>query len=179
MIVEAWERRKGGLKMNPLQLIKGKRVLIVDDEQDVIDTLVDLLSMCKLDTASTFERAKELLESNDYDIAILDIMGVNGFELLKVSTERKIPALMLTAHGMSEQNLNKSTQEGAAYYAPKEEISKIAIFVADVIEALEKKKNPWVKMMERLGGFYDRRFGGTNWREKELKYVMEKWGQFM
>jgi DNA-binding NtrC family response regulator len=165
--------------VNPLQFIKGKRVLIVDDEQDVLDTLVDLLSMCKLDTASTFEQAKDLLESNDYDIAILDIMGVNGFELLKVSTERKIPALMLTAHGMSEENLNKSAQEGAAYYAPKEEISKIAIFVADVLDALEKKKNPWVRMMERLGGFYDKRFGGTNWREKELKYVMEKWGQFM
>jgi hypothetical protein len=48
-----------------------------------------------------------------------------------------------------------------------------------VLEALEKSKNPWVRMMERLGGFYDKRFGGTNWREKELKYVMEKWGQFM
>jgi len=29
--------------MNPLKFIKGKRVLIVDDEQDVLDTLVDLL----------------------------------------------------------------------------------------------------------------------------------------
>jgi len=71
-----------------------------------------------------FEQAKDLLESNDYDIAILDIMGVKGFELLKVSTERKIPALMLTAHGMSEENLNKSAQEGADYYAPKEEIQQ-------------------------------------------------------
>ena len=172
------EAEKGVLEMNPLKLIKGKRILVVDDEKDVLDTLVDLLSTCKLDTASTFEQAKDLLESNDYDIAILDIMGVNGFELLKVSTERKIPALMLTAHGLSEENLNKSAQEGAAYYAPKEEISKIAIFVADVLDAIQKKKNPWVKMMERLGGFYAKRFGGTNWREKELKYVMEKWDQY-
>ena len=55
------EAEKGVLEMNPLKLIKGKRVLIVDDEKDVLDTLVDLLSMCKLDTASTFEQAKDLL----------------------------------------------------------------------------------------------------------------------
>jgi len=41
---------------------------------------------------------------------------------------------------------------------PRKKFSKIAIFVADVLEALEKKKNPWVRMMERLGGFYDKRF---------------------
>ncbi len=165
--------------MNPLEFIKGKRVLIVDDEKDVLEVLIDLLSMCKIDTASTYEQGKALLEGYDYDIAILDIMGVNGFELLKISTERKIPALMLTAHGLSERNLNQSAQEGAAYYAPKDEIGKIAIFVSDVIEAVEKKKNPWLRMLERLGGFYDKRFGGTDWREKEMKYLVKKGGQHL
>ena len=39
--------------MKPEKVIAGKYVLIVDDEQDVLDTLVDLLDMCKLDTASS------------------------------------------------------------------------------------------------------------------------------
>ena len=41
--------------------IKGKMVLIVDDEKDVLDSLTELLAECKLDVASTFEEAKALL----------------------------------------------------------------------------------------------------------------------
>jgi CheY-like chemotaxis protein len=158
------------------KIIRGKRVLVVDDEKDVLDTLVDLLSSCKLDTALSFEEGKRLLESNDYDIAILDIMGVRGFELLEVAKGRKIPALMLTAHALSEENLNRSVKEGAAYFAPKDEITDIGVFVADVIDAIQKNKSPWIRFMERLGGFYDKRFVGTNWREKELEYTMERKG---
>jgi len=29
------------------QIIKGKRVLVVDDEKDILETLVDLLDICK------------------------------------------------------------------------------------------------------------------------------------
>ena len=77
---------------------------------------------------------------------------------------------MLTAHGLSEENLRRSAEDGAAYYAPKEEMSKIATFVADVLEAVNKKKSPWIKWFERLGSFYDKRFGGKQWREKEKEF---------
>jgi DNA-binding response OmpR family regulator len=165
--------------MKPEKFIRGKRVLIVDDEKDVLDVLLDLLDMCKLDTASNFEDAKRLLETNDYDIAILDIMGVSGFELLKVANARKIPALMLTAHALSEENLKKSAEGGAAYYAPKDEISQIATFVADVLEAIQKNKSPWDRLVDRLGRFYDARFGGTDWREKELEFLIKRAGRYL
>jgi len=161
------------------KIIGGKRVLVVDDEKDVLDTLVDLLSVCKLDTALSFEEGKRLLESNDYDIAILDIMGVRGFELLEIAKGRKIPALMLTAHALSEESLNRSVKEGAAYFAPKDEIENIDVFVTDVIEAIQKNKSPWIRFLERLGGFYDRRFQGTDWREKELEYLDKIGGQWV
>jgi DNA-binding response OmpR family regulator len=152
------------------EMIRGRRVLIVDDEQDVLDSLAGLLQMCKIDAALSFEQGKNFLEENDYDLAILDIMGVKGFELLAIAKEREIPALMLTAHGLSEENLRRSVEQGAAYYAPKEEMSEIATFVADVLEAVDKKKSPWIKWFERLGSFYDKRFGGKQWREKEKKF---------
>jgi hypothetical protein len=38
-------------------LLDGKRVLAVDDEQDVLDTLVDLLPMCEIVTAGHVDRA--------------------------------------------------------------------------------------------------------------------------
>jgi DNA-binding NtrC family response regulator len=156
--------------MNPEEIIRGKRILAVDDEQDVLDALIEHLDTCKIDTASSFEEAKHLLEENLYDIAILDIMGVDGFSLLEISIARGVPALMLTAHALSEDTLKQSAEMCASYYVPKEEIHKIEIFVADVIESTAKKKNPWVKCFERLGSFYDKRFGGTNWREKEKEF---------
>jgi len=33
---------------------------------------------------------------------------VNRFELLEIAKKQKIPALMLTAHGLSEESLKKS-----------------------------------------------------------------------
>ena len=156
--------------MDPKEIISGKRVLIVDDEQDVLDTLAGLLDICKIDTATSFEEGKSLLQDNVYDIAILDIMGVKGFDLLEIAHKRGVPALMLTAHALSEENLKKSAENGASYYAPKDRIDQIDIFVADVLEAKQKNKSAWIKVLERLGHFYDRKFGGPDWREKEKEF---------
>jgi CheY-like chemotaxis protein len=155
--------------MEPEKYLKGKRVLIVDDEEDILDFLTELLDMCKVDRASNFEEAKELLETNTYHIAVLDIMGVRGYELLEIANKRDIPALMLTAHALSKDNLKKSFEKGASFYVPKDEIGKIDVFAADVLESLEKKKNVWSKWYERLSSFCDRRFG-PNWRDEDPEF---------
>jgi DNA-binding NtrC family response regulator len=160
--------------MDPKKMLKGRKILIVDDEKDILDSLIELLDMCRIDTATTFEEGKRLLENEVYEVAILDIMGVKGFELLDIANKHEIPAIMLTAHALSEESLKRSAENGASYFAPKDEINSIDLFVADVLEAKEKKKNPWVKWFERLGGFYDKRFHGTNWREQEKKFWEEK-----
>jgi DNA-binding NtrC family response regulator len=158
------------------KLLKGKKVLIVDDEPDVLDLLTELLSACMIDRAPTFETAKEFLETEYYDIVVLDIMGVNGFELLQIAKQKNIPALMLTAHALNKETLKKSAEEGASYYVPKEEIDKIDVFVADVIEAREKSKNPWVRWLERLETFFDNspEFRGPNWREEHKEFWDKK-----
>jgi len=156
--------------MDPQKIIMGRKVLIVDDEKDILDVLTELLELCKIDTASSFEEAKDFLDRYDYDIVVLDIMGVKGFDLLEIAKQKGIPALMLTAHALTEESLKKSAQEGAAYFVPKNEIEQIATFVADVLEAKDGKKNSWVRWFERLGGTFDRIFTGTNWREKEKEF---------
>jgi DNA-binding NtrC family response regulator len=155
--------------MDPHKILIGKRVLVVDDEEDILQLLTDLLDMCKIDTASSFEQAKGLLENNYYDIAVLDIMGVKGYDLLKIANEKEVPALMLTAHALSKEDLKKSAEEGASFYAPKDEINKIDVFVADVLEAKDKNKNAWAKWYERLAGFCDKRFG-PNWRDQDREF---------
>jgi len=160
--------------MDTEKIIKGKHVLIVDDEKDILETLSELLDICKIDTASSFEEGKGMLEQNDYDIAVLDIMGVKGYELLKVANSRKIPALMLTANALTEEDLKRSADEGAVYYAPKDKIDDIPVIVAEVLEAIENKKSTWQRMFDRLGSFYDQKFGGADWREKEKSFWEEK-----
>jgi CheY-like chemotaxis protein len=155
--------------MDPKKILKGKRVLVVDDEQDILEYLTELLDMCKVDSAATYEEAKALLESQFYHIAVLDIMGVRGYELLEIANQKEIPALMLTAHAVSKDNLKKSFEKGAAYYVPKDEISKVDIFLADILDAKEKNKNVWAKWYDRLAGFCDRRFG-PEWRNDDPEF---------
>jgi DNA-binding response OmpR family regulator len=71
----------GGEDMDIQKALKGKWILVVDDEEDILQTICELLEMCKIDTASTFEEGKALLEKNQYHIAILDIIGRSGIRL--------------------------------------------------------------------------------------------------
>jgi len=155
--------------MEPNKILKGKRVLIVDDEADILEYLMELLDMCKVDRASSFEEAKELIETEFYHAAVLDIMGVKGYELLELANKKDIPALMLTAHAISKDNLKKSFEKGASYYVPKDEISQVDTFLADILEAKEKKKNVWVRWYDRLSSFCDKRFG-PNWRDDDPEF---------
>ncbi len=151
------------------EILAGKRILIVDDEPDVLDTLKELLDMCHIDTAEDFETAKDFFDNNTYDVAILDIMGVRGFELLQIANGKGIPALMLTAHAISPDNLVKSIKEGAQSYVPKEKISQIKTFLGEILKAQRdgiKKHGNWFR---RLKPFFDERFG-RDWREKDREF---------
>ena len=94
--------------MSDSRLLEGKKILLVDDEPDILEALEELLSMCDIEKASTFEEAKKLLESKDFDIAILDIMGVDGYGLLEIAKGQKITPVMLTAHAFSPDHLVRS-----------------------------------------------------------------------
>ena len=112
-----------------------ERRRFLPDEPDVLDTLEELLEMCEVVTASSFDQVKKLLESQYFDIAILDIMGVNGYALLEIANEKKAMALMLTAHALSVENTEKAYKEGAASYIPKEKMADITTYLQDVLEA--------------------------------------------
>ena len=44
-------------------VLEGKRVLLVDDETDVLETLEDDLDMCRVSRAVSYKAARELLEN--------------------------------------------------------------------------------------------------------------------
>ena len=113
--------------------LKGKVVLVVDDEPDVLITLEELLDMCEVHKAQDFDTALQLILNNTYDVVVLDIMGVNGFELLKNSVARDFPTLMLTAHAMTPEALNESIKIGAVSFLPKELMPEIVELLEDVV----------------------------------------------
>ncbi|MFC1867168.1 response regulator [Thermodesulfobacteriota bacterium] len=146
-----------------------KRILIVDDESDVLDTLEDILSKCDIVRATTFEEAKGLLETQYFDMAILDIMGVDGYKLLEIANKKKVIAVMLTAHALSPESTVKSFKEGAAYYVPKEEMGNIPTYLNDILEAKLAGEKPWSRWMTRFVAYYDTKFG-PKWQEDHKEF---------
>lgn len=157
--------------MSGKSLLDGKRVLIVDDEQDVLAVLEELLKMCRVAKATNFKEAKKLLETQDFDIAILDIMGVDGYGLLELANKKNIPAVMLTAHAFTPDNLIRSIKEGAASYLPKEEMPRVAEFLEDVLRARKKGTSPWESWQEKLpSSYFEKRFGAM-WRASDKEFL--------
>lgn len=152
--------------MGHKQILEGKKILIVDDEPDVLETLAELLNMCNVTKATSFEQARELFERQSFDIAILDIMGVDGYKLLDIARERDVIPVMLTAHALSVDNTVRSFKKGAASYLPKDEMANIVSFLEDILEAKDKGQNPWWRWLDRLGAYYERKFG-PKWQEED------------
>ncbi|MFC1823797.1 response regulator [Thermodesulfobacteriota bacterium] len=160
--------------MTDKNLLKDKKILIVDDEPDVLETLVDLLTMCNVVKASNFAEAKDHLETQYFDMAILDIMGVDGYQLLEIAQKREVIAVMLTAHALSVEDTVKSYKEGAASYIPKEEMANIAVFLNDILEARDKGQHFWWRWFDRFGSYYERKFG-PDWQDKDKEF----WEKFI
>ena len=154
-------------------ILKGKKILIVDDEPDILESLEEILDDCDIDTARSYQSAKELLETIDYDAAILDIMGVRGFDLLEIATKKKIPTVMLTAHGLNPDNLVGAIKLGAKSYIPKEKMSEIDIYLKEIFIAKEKGIEKSGNWFDRLGSFFENRFG-SGWKNKDKKF----WDEF-
>jgi PleD family two-component response regulator len=145
-------------------LLKDKFILVVDDEPDVLETVEEELDMCLIRKATDYETAMQYLSGYTFDIVILDIMGVNGFELLKDSVSRGFPTVMLTAHSLSPESLKKSIKLGAVSFLPKEKIPELRTFLEDVV--MGGGKPVWQKLFDRMGAFFNKRFG-TDWKERD------------
>jgi DNA-binding NtrC family response regulator len=154
------------------EILTGKRILIVDDEPDILDTLKELLNMCIIDTAPDFEAARKFLKKGSYDAAILDIMGVNGYDLLKLANAKGIPSLMLTAHALSPDHLVKSLKRGARAYIPKEKMPDIEYYLADLLQTSEKDDRKSRKWLDKIKPYFDKKFG-SDWKDEHAEFWKE------
>ena len=144
--------------------LENKVILVVDDEPDVLDSIAEQLDMCRLYRAKDYEIAMQLLAGFKFDIVILDIMGVRGFELLKKSVSKGYPTVMLTAHAMEPEALKESIKLGAVSFLPKEMMAELDTYLVDVITG--SKKIVWKNQLARLSDYFNRQFG-ADWKEKD------------
>jgi CheY-like chemotaxis protein len=154
-------------------VLNNKRLLAVDDEPDVLETLEEQLDGFEgliFDKATDYDTGYALIRSWTYDLVILDIMGVRGFDLLNASVSLGFPTVMLTAHALSVDALRKSVEMGARAYLPKEKMSEIVSFLEDVL-TLEHRPG-WRRLFERLGGFFNATFG-PDWQKDEKDFWKE------
>lgn len=161
-------------------VLQDKRVLIVDDEQDILDTLEELLSLCRISKATRFDQAKKQLEHNDFDFAILDIKGVDGYEILKIAKGKKVPAVMLTGYTTSGQDPLIAYQEGADYYVPKEKMETIEAVLLDILEARQTGTSSWESWKERFGAYFKSRYpsGSTIQKQSARERQAGKWEKY-
>ena len=94
-------------------------------KEDILETIQDILEEAEIDTARDYKSASHKIRQGQYDLAILDIMGVDGLKLLDEAVDRGIPTVMLTAHAISAETLMKSIQKGAISYLPKETLADL------------------------------------------------------
>ena len=151
-------------------ILNGKSILAVDDEPDVLTVLEDeVREACpdsRFDKASTYEQAVERMISLTYDLVILDIMGVRGFDLLELAVSRNFPVVMLTAHALTPDALKRSFEMGARAYLPKEKLGEIVPFLEDVLRY--ENLPGWKRLLEKMEGFFDERWG-QHWKKPEEK----------
>jgi DNA-binding NtrC family response regulator len=156
------------------EILQDKLILAVDDEEDVLDIIEEELSESAnvtLHTATTFEKAQQYLVSYTYDLVILDIMGVRGFDLLQIAENAGFPVVMLTAHAFTPEALKKSIQLGARAYLPKEKLGSLAPFLEDVLKL--NYRSAWTKALDQVAILFNKKYG-SNWRKSEEDF----WSDF-
>jgi len=147
-----------------------KEVLVVDDETDILETVEELLESCNVHKITDYNTAAQCLKNESYDIVILDIMGVNGFELLRIANERGFPTVMLTAHALTHEALTRSAELGAKGFVPKEKITQLRKLLEVML--LEGGKDAWKEVIYQFEPFFNKKFG-LDWKKRLSLLVSE------
>jgi len=143
-------------------ILDGKKILLVDDEPDVLFVLEEEIKMacqsCKIDQTTSYQDALKKLDTQTYDLVVLDIMGVQGFDLLERAVKSNLKVAMLTAHALTPEALKRSFEMKARAYLPKEKIGQIVPFLEDVLTY--EYLPGWKRLFEKLEGFFGEKFKG-------------------
>ncbi len=113
------------------------RVLLVDDEVELLQALSERLRLRGFDVAvaRSGEKALALIEAVDIDLVVLDLKmpGIDGMTVLRStrSSHPRVEVIMLTGHG-SEKEREEALRLGAFEYLQK------PVDIAELVDALHR-----------------------------------------
>ncbi len=123
------------------------RILIIDDQRSLVDSLKKLLSQegHTVDTAVKGEKGLEKLTSKPPDLVLLDLMlpGIKGMEVLSriQKADPLIPVIIMTGFGTTETAIEAIKQGAFDYVTKPFEFPDMLRLVEKAIEAGEKMKS--------------------------------------
>ena len=100
------------------------RVLVVDDERDLLEVLGTMLAEAgwQVDTATNGREALDLTDANRYEVVLsdIDMPGINGVQLLREIRARDldVPVLLITGHPRVDTAV-EALEHGALRYLQK------------------------------------------------------------
>ena len=119
--------------------MKRIKVLLIDDELELISTLAERLEYRDIDAdiALNGNEALEKFEQNQYDLLVIDLKmpGMSGPELINKVKEKdsEIPIFLMTGHGITLDG--EEIPEGIVDYLPK--TVKIDVLIQKIQEVLQ------------------------------------------
>ena len=132
--------------------LKQKRILLVDDEQELLSLVVSILNedgFQNIRTAKTVSEAVTVSDTYQPELAILDVMlpDGNGFDLMeRLKKTADYPMLFLTARGEDDDKF-RGFGLGADDYMVKPFLPKELLFRLNaILRRSYKAENPLVKL---------------------------------
>lgn len=120
--------------------MKKKRILIVDDEKSIRDSLVEILTYedYQTDVAKDGPEGLKKIEEDFYDLVLCDVKmpKMDGLELLEKTKkiDSEIPFIMISGHGTFETAI-EATKKGAYDFISKPpDLNKLLITIRNAME---------------------------------------------
>lgn len=129
------------------------RILLVDDERELVETLSERLLMRDIDTTVVYDgrEALDLVEKDEPEVMVLDLKmpGINGFEVLRriKKDHPHVEVIVLTGHGSREDEETCLKLGAFAYLKKPVDIEMLAKTMREAYGKVRKRR-----MDENSGG---------------------------
>ncbi|NLL37013.1 MAG: response regulator transcription factor [Fretibacterium sp.] len=122
------------------------RILIADDNRDIVDILKRFAEKenLKVDAAFDGEEALELFEKKDYDLVLLDIMmpKKDGYEVCKaIRKTSMVPIIMITAKGEDYEKIMGLDLGADDYIVKPFSVAEVMARIRAILRRIEKKSD--------------------------------------